>query len=116
MFQWRYKISWREPERLGVTWGTWWGKLWYWWLLAGSVQEKMRQDFTTQRKAEVRSQGRTVLERMAVDLAQNPDTPMPKADQWKEIAMNRLREQHQADYDNGYFRVRKMQMVVLYYS
>ena len=108
IFQWRYKLSWREPERLHVTSEKWWSRFWFWLLLSGSVQEKMRKEIETKRKTEFYSLGQHVLERVAIDLARFPDAPKPNAEKWKENAMENLRIQHQNDYDNGFFRVRNM--------
>lgn len=103
-FQWRYKLSWREPERLRATLDKWRRGFWFWYFFAGSVREKLRKEYGGKIRNDVKARGLTIPERMAEYLAKNPNAPLNNSTAWKENAMERLRQQHQADYDaNTYY-------------
>ena len=99
LMQWRYKLTWREPERIRVTLDRWRGEFWYWLFLKGSVQEKLSKEAAGRFKSEVQSRGLTIWQRLAKERAQYPDAPLPDRTKWKENAMKRVAEWHQQDYD-----------------
>lgn len=104
-WKWRYKLRWREPQRVNVTLKTWWNDFWYSLFLRGSVDEKLRQD--RKRRLDVgsvKARGLTVLQRVA---AEHPAMNSSGKDrtQWKINAMNRLAQKHQEDYSIGSYDV-----------
>jgi len=111
LIQWRYKLTWREPERIRVTLDRWRGAFWYWLFLKGSVQEKLSKEAGGRFKREFQSRGLTIWERLAKEKAQYPDAPFPDRTEWKENAMKRVAEWHQQDYDANTIRVRRKHCV-----
>lgn len=97
--KWRYRIEWRDDRRLKPLLKQWTSGLGHWWLVKGSVTEKLSQEKIEHlRKAGMK--GKTVWERMKADGLQNSNR-----DQWKNEAMERLATKHQEDYDNKHFEV-----------
>lgn len=77
-------------------WNSGWG---YWWLIKGTVTEKLNQELIEQRK-KAELEGQTVWDRLKED-----GIPKSNRDQWKRKAMERLGKIHQEDYDNKDYEV-----------
>lgn len=103
---WRYKFTWREPQRIRVTLDQWRRGFLYWLLFSGSVEEKLRKEYRSKRQSETKSRGLTVLQRVAEERAKNPNAPMPDRTQWKKNAMDKVAQKHQDDYALKTFEVR----------
>jgi hypothetical protein len=98
--KWRYRIEWRDGTRLRPLlkeWNSGWG---YWWLIKGTVTEKLNKELIEQRK-KAELEGQTVWDRMKED-----GMPKSNRDQWKREAMGRLGKTHQEDYDKKNYEVR----------
>jgi hypothetical protein len=102
---WRYKLSWREPQRIRVTLNNWRRSFWYWMLVSGSVEDKLRREYRTNCKSEAQLRGLTVLQRVAKDRSRDP-TVFSDRSEWKQKAMDRIAKRHQDDYDAKTFNVR----------
>ena len=104
-WKWRYKLRWREPQRVNVTLKTWWNDFWYSLFLRGSVDEKLRQDRKRRLGVgSVKARGLTVLQRVAAEHPAMNSSGKDRA-QWKINAMNRLAQKHQEDYSIGSYDV-----------
>ena len=103
--QWRYRLAWREPKRIRVTWEEWKRRFWYWFFFAGSVQDQLQQETQRHRRNEARRSGETIWERLAKEKKQNVDEPRPDRTVWKEQAMKRLADKHERDYEKKTFAV-----------
>ena len=93
---WYSSLTWREPERMRMVIRTAKERWMYNFLFEGSVDEQLREERKRQlRKEEV--EGMRVWERLEYS----------NATQWKDNAMQRLANQHQHDYENGTYAVRR---------
>jgi hypothetical protein len=104
--QWRYKLKWREPQRLHVTWKEWCRRFWYWLFFAGSVQDKLWNEMRRGRKEQAKRSDQTIWQRLAKETMENPDEPKPDRTQWKRNAIKFLEDKHEKDYENETFEVR----------
>eukprot|EP00980_Cylindrotheca_fusiformis_P003164 scaffold721_cov131-Cylindrotheca_fusiformis.AAC.54 len=95
--KWRYRIEWREEKRLRPVLKKWKSSLGHWWLVKGSVAEKLEQEHVKQLR-ESMMKGKRVWEKMEED-----GLPKPDRNQWKRDAMERIAQKHQEDYDSGEF-------------
>jgi hypothetical protein len=102
---WRYKLSWREPQRIRTTLNNWHRSFWYWMLVSGSVEDKLHREYRTNRIGEAKFRGSTVLQQVAKVRSRDP-TFFPDRSKWKQKAMDRIAKRHQDDYDAKTFNVR----------
>ena len=104
-WKWRYKLRWREPQRVHTTLRKWWDDFWYVLFFRGSVDEKLRQDQQRRlRENGAKARGLTVLQKVAAeDPLMNPSGN--DRTQWKIKAMERIAQKHQEDYSIGSFDV-----------
>jgi hypothetical protein len=100
-FQYRYRLEWREPERLSQTLSNWKGGLSYWLLFEGGVEDQLRKEFQANQKGEAYKRGLSVLQRCQEDMKKNPTSPQPNQSEWKKEAMERIAAKHEADYNSG---------------
>jgi hypothetical protein len=94
---WRYRIEWREPKRFGQLMKQWNRNVEYWWLVKGTVTEKLgleSQHFIRRQAMD----GISILDRIRRDLADDPGRFTFDRDQWKVQAMNRMAAKHKFDY------------------
>ena len=106
-FQWRYRLEWREPQRIMQTLSDWKGGLSYWVLFQGGVEDQLRKEFQASQQGAARRQGLTVLQRCEQELRDKPDAPRPDSRGWKAKAMASLAEKHEKDYQRGIYEVSK---------
>lgn len=102
-FKWRYRLEWREPERILETISQWKGGFSYWLLFEGSVEDQLRKEFQESQQRTAYREGLTVLQRVEKDMKDNPDRPRPDSTKWKQQAMEKLAAQHEKDYKSGSF-------------
>lgn len=102
-FKWRYRLEWREPERIMETISRWKGGFSYWLLFQGGVEDQLRKEFQATQKSAAHREGLTVLQRVKQEMKDNPDAPRLDSTKWKENAMKNLAEKHEADYKSGKF-------------
>ena len=102
-FKWRYRLHWREPERILVTLSNWKGGFWYWLLFVGGVEDQLRKEFQKNQKTAAHREGLTVLQRVKREMEENPDAPRQDSTRWKTNAMEKLAAKHKADYESGTF-------------
>jgi hypothetical protein len=102
---WRYKLSWREPQRIRATLNNWRRSFWYWMLVSGSVEDKLLREYRTNRITEAKLRGLTVLQQVAKVRSRDPAL-FPDRSKWKQNAMDRIAKRHQDDYDAKTFNVR----------
>lgn len=100
-FKWRYRLEWREPERIMETLSKWKGGFSYWLLFEGGVEDQLRKEFRAKQKNAAYRQGLTVLQRVEQEMKENPDAPKPDRTKWKEQAMEKEALKHEADYKSG---------------
>lgn len=101
---WRYRQTWRKPERVTNTIRRWWRGMWYWWFFAGSVQEQVQREYGRGRgrhRSLAYQRGLTVWQRVQQEVSPTPDRA-----QWKARAMQKIAEQHEQSYRKGNFDVR----------
>jgi len=103
VMQWRYRLAWREPQRVLVTWHKWKRQFWYWLFFSGSVEDKLRQQQMEEnrRQSDAKRRGLTVWQRVASE----KDQEVVDRSQWKQRAMDRLAEKHRRDYERGTYEV-----------
>jgi hypothetical protein len=105
-YQWRHRLQWREPVRIGRVVSNAWDEFWYWLLFSGSVTEQLhlegRKRITEQAKREVDAVSiwKKIKEEMQND---PPGTPPPDRRLWKKQAMDRIAKFHQEDYERNDF-------------
>jgi hypothetical protein len=102
-FKWRYRLEWREPERILVTLSEWKGAFLYWLLFDGGVEDQLRKEFQQNQKSAAYREGLTVLQRVQKEVEENPDAPRQDSTQWKTNAMEKIAAKHKADYESGKF-------------
>lgn len=103
--KWRYRLTWREPKRLGQLVKEWKKDWAYWWLAKGTVREQLSRDVQEARRKEA-MEGRGILDRISKDITENQDDAfVTDRDQWKKDAMERIAKKHQEDYDSKEFDV-----------
>jgi hypothetical protein len=110
-FQWRFRMNWREPQRVRTTLREWRGRLAYWFFFAGSVQEKLRQQQQQDARrqsgggaGEVKRRGLTVVQRIKQDLGiAATSSRLTDRTKWKPQAMERLAKLHEQSYRDGSF-------------
>jgi hypothetical protein len=100
-FKWRYRLEWREPERILQTLSKWKGGFSYWLLFQGGVQDQLRKEFQATQKGAAHREGLTVLQRCEQEVQNNPDAPRPNSRLWKQKAMEKLAARHEKDYKSG---------------
>ena len=104
-FKWRYRLDWREPERILHTLSKWKAGFSYWLLFQGGVEDQLRKEFQAFHKGAARRQGLTVLQRCEQRMREDPDAPRPNSRLWKQKAMERLAGRHDKAYKSGSFDV-----------
>jgi hypothetical protein len=107
---WRWRTQWREPRRVGGVLEQWRADFLYWFMLSGSVQDKLRRELDHKSRRPGQSlaheQGLAILQRIARERSHlRPDTPAPDRTQWKQAAMDRLSCMHQKNYDQNTLHV-----------
>jgi hypothetical protein len=109
-FQWRYRMNWREPQRIRTTLREYRRRLSYWFFFAGSVQEKLRRHQQDARRqgggggGEVKRRGLTVAQRIKQDLGIAATSSLiTDRTKWKPQAMERLAKLHEQSYQDGSF-------------
>jgi hypothetical protein len=100
---WRWRLAWREPQRIRTTLRNWYKAVFHWFFFAGSVQDRLQRQFHSRRESEARKQGVHVLERFQASIDMYPSTFRPDRDQWKQYAMDILARKHQNDHDQQKF-------------
>jgi hypothetical protein len=108
----RYRIEWREPKRFGQLMKQWNRKVQYWWLVKGTVTEKLgleSQQFIRRQSMD----GISILDRIHRDLADDPDRFTFDRDQWKVQAMNRMAAKHKFDYYRKNYDVSAALLIVV---
>lgn len=90
-------MEWRDEKRLGPLLNEWNAGWDYWLLIKGTVTEKLNLEMIEQ-KREATMEGSLILDRLKDD-----GKPNVKREQWKKLAMERVAEKHQQDYDNKDF-------------
>jgi hypothetical protein len=104
-FKWRYRLEWREPERILHTLSKWKGGFSYWLLFQGGVEDQLRKEFQAFQKGAAHRQGLTVLQRCEQEMREKPDAPRPNSRLWKQNAMKKLAAKHEKSYKSGAFEV-----------
>lgn len=102
-FKWRYRLEWREPERIMETLSKWKGGFSYWLLFEGGVEDQLRKEFQQNQKSAAYREGLTVLQRVEQEMKDNPGAPRQDSTKWKENAMKKLAAKHEADYKSKEF-------------
>jgi len=102
-FKWRYRLEWREPERIMETLSKWKGGFSYWLLFEGGVEDQLRKEFQANQKSAAYRQGSSVFQRVEQEMKANPDAPRPDSTRWKAQAMETLAAKHENDYNSGTF-------------
>lgn len=100
-FKWRYRLEWREPERILQTLSKWKSGLSYWLLFQGGVEDQLRKEFQATQKGAAHRQELTVLQRCEQQMQKDPDVPSPNSRLWKQKAMEKLAASHEKDYTSG---------------
>lgn len=113
-FKWRYRLEWREPERILHTLSKWKSGFSYWLLFQGDVEDQLRKEFQAFQKGAAHRQGLTVLQRCEQDMRENPDGPRPNSRIWKQKAMERLAAKHEKEYKRGVYEVRMFIVTILF--
>ena len=97
--KWRYRIEWRDEQRLKPLLKEWSSGWDYWLFVKGTVAEQLMNEQIKEKKEQLR-RGNMVWDKVAAD-----GFPMRHRERWKNDAMERLAEKHQEDYDNKNFEV-----------
>ena len=98
--KWRYRLEWRDDQRIGQVICEFQNRFWYWLFIEGRVREQLELE-KQQGTVDEAMAGKAILERKEKELlSMPPDTPRPKRNLWKKDAMKYLAERHQSDYDN----------------
>jgi hypothetical protein len=123
LFQWRYRWEWRTPQRLLPTLQRMIRQGWHNFLVAGSVQDQLIQEFRNRNKREIRERGLTIWQRLEQeekekaatwkrnhqldddDDATNMKPRFVDRSQWKANAMEQMAAKHQSDYERGVYEV-----------
>lgn len=96
IFRWRF--TWREPERVLSSIQRWSNQFTYWFLFGGSVRDKLGKEFHARHLNELKQIRQTVWEGLK-------DAPMPDRTKWKQAAMERLERKHKEDYERDQYTV-----------
>lgn len=99
-YNWRYRLTWREPQRVHVIVNNLRSKLEYWLFVAGSVQDKLQKETEAERIKHLQSSGGKLWDMIKKDQDQNLNPKISDRTQWKKQAMDRLADIYQKDYDN----------------
>jgi len=102
-YKWRYRLRWREPERIHVVMDKIADNWAYWFFVKGSVEDKLEKEDAAQRKKELDNSSTKIWQLAEIDMELNPFAPQPNRDTWKEEAMERVAKIHQRDYDDKNF-------------
>ena len=101
-YKWRYRLRWREPERISAIVDRTSGNWFYWMFIAGSVEDKLEREHAARLKKDA-ARGRHIWDLARKDMELNPFAPQPDRDLWKKKAMENVAKFHQTDYDNKSF-------------
>lgn len=99
--KWRYRLEWRDDEdteRIGEIFRKRRKSFWYWLFLEGKVSDQLWRESKRNLKESQRSQEWNIMDRIPDDMRTIPQTQIPH-EEWKTIAMKRIAEKHQQDYD-----------------
>jgi hypothetical protein len=98
VIQWRYRLDWRTPERLSVILDRCYRGFWYWLFLAGTVEDKLRQQAKERARSSVKLQRDFLWQRLKRDRRRNQSSL--KSRSWKRNAMNKLSRDFQSQFDS----------------
>jgi len=107
--KWRWRLHWREPQRVRVVLQQQYDQFWYWLFFSGSVQDKLRREFDPRSRraggGEAHRQGLSVLQQIAREREDNGYSLTTDRSQWKQRAMDRLAARHKEQYERRDFQV-----------
>jgi len=104
--KWRWRLAWREPQRIWFVLRMAMQDLWYWYFYSGSIDDQLLSDFRYQHRfGTAHAEGVSVLQRMARAQAYAPDAPRPDRTKWKPRAMEKVAAVHKNNYERKTFVV-----------
>jgi len=100
--EWRFRINWREPQRVAVVldeWlDEWYGRVLYSLIVHASVEERIRQETQPWRDDPVRKRGVHIFQRLEYDMKNSRRSKTPLS---KETVMEHVKRQHAKRFDMG---------------
>ena len=104
---WRYRVTWRkQPKRLMKVIDSWFDDVLYWWLMRGSVTEKLMLE--TQATNEKNVFRKSLLGHdnfVELMLSTTGNDKFVDRDQWKLRAMKNVAQEHETNYENDNLEV-----------
>ena len=97
--QWRYRYDWiDQPERVGDIYDRVRKKMFYYFFLSGSVEEKMLQESSKSYSGLARESGVHILDRIRADKEKRPESWSTDRSMWKQRAMKIMADEHKENY------------------
>ena len=98
-YEWRYRFRWREPQRVGDHIDDRKGRFWYWLLLEGTVEEKLKE-YDEQQRVKA-TEGQKIWDFLELDMQKDPTRWMDTREERFQQASDYMANFHQQNYEKG---------------